>query len=365
MCTEIDPNRLISFEKAVCLVLAMSMSKRVQTGIFVCAVLAVLIFSGCSPKKEISNKTRIGLVFDIGGRGDKSFNDSAYSGVERAGRELGVEYSYIEPGDGSDRESALRQLASGKEGLVFGIGFLFTDDINLVSRDFPNKTFANIDYAIAPGRPIPPNVVAIKFKEEEGSFLVGAIAALTSKTGAVGFIGGMDIPLIHKFELGFTSGVKAVRPDCRVVVGYAGVTGEAFKNPAKGKELALSQISQGVDVIFHAAGSSGLGVFEAAREKNIKVIGVDSDQYSEAPGFILTSMVKRVDVAVYDAVKEFLAGRLKGGVLELGLAQDGVAYVYDDNNRDLIPASTIAVVEGLKKKIIEGEIRVPSLKEKR
>lgn len=343
----------------------MPSNRNLQIGVLACAAIALLTFAGCRAKVEDSGKPRIGLVFDVGGRGDKSFNDSAYGGIERAGKELAIEYSYIEPGDGSDRESALRQLASGKEGLIFGIGFLFTDDVNLVSRDFPGKIFADVDYALYPGRPVPDNVVAIRFKEEEGSFLVGAIAGLTTSSNVVGFIGGMDIPLIHKFELGFVAGVKAVDPGCKVVIGYAGVTPEAFKNPAKGKELALSQIGQGADVIFHAAGSSGLGLFEAAREKNIKAIGVDSDQYYEAPGFILTSMVKRVDVAVHDVVKGFLAGNLKTGVMEMGLAQDGVGYVYDDNNRDLIPASTIAVVEGFKKKIIAGEIKVPYLKENR
>ncbi|MDD2773663.1 MAG: BMP family ABC transporter substrate-binding protein [Elusimicrobiales bacterium] len=336
------------------------------TGLLFFAALCAAGLCGCARKQAAeSGAKKIGLVFDVGGRGDKSFNDSAYNGMERARKELGIEYSYIEPGEGADKESALRQLASGREGLIFGTGFLFTDDINIVSADFPDKMFACVDYAVNPAKPIAPNVVALKFREQEGSFLVGAIAGLTTKTNVVGFVGGMDIPLIHKFELGYAAGVKAVNPQCKVIVGYAGVTGEAFKNPAKGKAIAFSQIDQGADIIFHASGSTGLGVFEAARERNIKAIGVDSDQYSEAPGYILTSMIKKVDVGLYETVKSWLAGTLKGGVTELGLARDGVGYVYDENNKDLISPETIKKVESLKRKIISGEIKVPSVKENR
>ena len=331
----------------------------------VAAAFCAAAFCGCAKKQaEADNgRKKIGLVFDVGGRGDKSFNDSAYNGLERARKELNIDYTYIEPGEGADKESALRQIASGKEGLIFGTGFLFTDDINNVSVDFPNKMFACVDYALNPSKPVPPNVVALKFREQEGSFLVGAIAGLVTKTNAVGFVGGMDIPLIHKFELGYIAGVHAVNPNCKVLIGYAGVTGDAFKNPAKGKELALSQIDQGADIIFHASGSTGLGVFEAARERNIKAIGVDSDQYQEAPGYILTSMVKKVDVGVVETVRAYLAGQLKGGVVELGLEKDGVGYVYDEHNKDLIPAAVIKRVEDLKQQIIRGEIKVPYLKD--
>ena len=327
------------------------------------AALAICL-AACAPRAESqSGKPRVGLVFDVGGRGDKSFNDSAYAGLSRAGRELPVEYTYIEPGEGADKESALRQLAAGRERLIFGTGFLFTDDINTVSRDYPGKMFACIDYALVPGAPIPPNVAALKFREHEGSFLVGAIAGLMTKTGAVGFIGGMDIPLIHKFEMGYKAGVRAVNPQARILTGYAGVTGEAFKNPSKGKAIALAQAGQGADIVYHASGSTGLGVFEAAREKDFKAIGVDSDQYFEAPGYILTSMVKKVDVAVYKAIKDQLDGTLTGGVVELGLREDGVGYVYDDHNRALIPAAVIARVEELKAAIIAGRISVPSTRE--
>ncbi|MFA5160878.1 MAG: BMP family ABC transporter substrate-binding protein [Elusimicrobiales bacterium] len=323
------------------------------------AVLALLC--GCGGGGGAGGKS-VGLVFDVGGRGDKSFNDSAYEGLERAKRELGVDYTYIEPGEGADRESALRQLAAEGRGLIFGTGFLFTDDINSIAADFPDKMFACVDYALNPRKAVPRNVVALKFREEEGSFLVGAIAGLVTKTNTVGFVGGMDIPLIHKFELGYTAGVKAVNPRCRVLAAYAGVTGEAFKNPAKGKALAISQIDKRADIIFHASGTTGFGVFEAARERKIKAIGVDGDQYNEAPGYILTSMVKKVDVAVFGAVRAWLAGRLRGGVYELGLANGAVGYVYDKHNRNLIPPDVIAQVEELKRQIIGGEIQIPRVK---
>jgi basic membrane protein A len=322
---------------------------------------SLLALYGCGTQIELRKAPlKVGLVFDVGGRGDKSFNDSAFNGLERAKEDLKIYYEYIEPGEGSDRETALRQFASQRFDLIFGIGFMFTDDINHIAADFPGIKFACVDYAIDPSKKIPGNVSALKFREEEGSFLVGAIAALVSKTKKVGFVGGMDIPLIHKFEAGYKAGVKAVVPDCQVFIGYAGVTGEAFKNPAKGKEIALSQFDKGADVIYHASGSTGLGVFEAARERGNLAIGVDSDQYYEAPGHILTSMIKRVDESVYKTVKDMLDKKFCGGIKELGLAQDGVGYVYDANNKNLIPESVIKKVEYLKKEIITGRIRVPN-----
>jgi basic membrane protein A len=303
---------------------------------------------------------KVGLVFDVGGRGDKSFNDSAYRGLERAKKELGVSVEYLEPGEGADRESALRGLASGDAQVIFGIGFLFTDDITTIAKDFPGKKFACVDYAVSPDQTIPPNVLALKFREEEGSFLVGALAALKSKSNKIGFVGGMKMPLIKKFEAGYIAGAKYVKPKIEIFVAYAGVTANAFKNPSKGKELALSQYSKGADIIFHASGSTGLGVFEAARETNKLAIGVDSDQYSEAPGYVLTSMIKDVDVAIYETIKSVQAGTFKGGVRMLGVAEGGVSYVYDDNNRQLIGEDIHTKVEELKEKIISGDIVVPS-----
>lgn len=307
----------------------------------------------------------VGIVFDVGGRGDKSFNDGAYLGGLRAEKELGVNVRFIEPGDGSDRESGLRLLAAEGMDLVIGVGFIFTDDITQLARDYPQTNFAGIDYAVSTDKngnsiPPPPNVAALKFREEQGSFLVGALAGLETKTKKVGFVGGMDSPLIQKFEVGYRAGVRQVCPRCTVFVGYAGVTPDAFRNPGKGKELALSQYGQGADIIYHASGSTGLGVFEAARETGHLAIGVDADQYAEAPGHVLTSMVKGVDEAVFDIIKLVKEHRFQGGIYQLGLAEHGVGYVYDAENRALIPDSVRTRVDALREEIIEGRIHVPS-----
>ncbi len=307
----------------------------------------------------------VGVVFDVGGRGDKSFNDGAYLGAERAMAELGANIRLIEPGEGVDREAGLRLLAAQGMDLVVGVGFIFSDDLTGLAQEYGNVRFAGVDYALrtdAQGNVIEPpaNLAALKFREEEGSFLVGALAALVGGSKRVGFVGGMDIPLIHKFEAGYRAGVMHVCPDCSVVAQYAGVTPEAFRNPGRGQELALSQYQSGVNVIFHASGSTGLGVFEAARRTGKLAIGVDADQYGEAPGYILTSMVKGVDAVVYDAVRRVREGTFAGGIYWYGLAEDGVGYVYDENNRDLIPDHIHARIEGLKQEIIEGRIAVPA-----
>lgn len=306
------------------------------------------------------DKKKIGLVFDVGGLGDKSFNDAANRGLARAKKELGVDAEYKEPGEGNAREGEMRRFATKKFDLIFGIGFLFTDDITNLAEKFPRAHWACVDYAVTEGKKIPDNLLALKFKEQEGSFLVGALATLVSKTGKVGFVGGMNIPLIRKFEAGFKAGCKHVNPKVEVIASYAGNTGEAFKNPTKGKELALAQIDQGVDVIFHASGSTGLGVFEACRDRKKLAIGVDSDQWDEKmPEVVLTSMVKHVEVAVFEAIKAETEGKWKGGVRELGLAEEGVGYVYDEHNKKLIPDDVHQKVEALRKEIIEGKIKVP------
>ena len=307
----------------------------------------------------------VGIVFDMGGRGDKSFNDGAYLGADRAEKQLGARVRFIEPGEGSDREAGLRLLAAEGMDLVIGVGFIFTDDLTQLAKEYPNTSFAGVDYAGSTGKDgkinqPPPNRAALKFREEQGSFLVGALAALVGKSKKIGFVGGMNFPLIHKFEVGYVAGVKKVCPDCEVISQYAGVTPEAFRNPGKGKELALSQYQQGVNVIFHASGSTGLGVFEAARQTGKLAIGVDADQFNEAPGFVLTSMIKGVDNAVFDAIKRKRENRFQGGIYEYGLAEDGVGYVYDQNNGKLIPPGVRARLEALKQEIIAGRIVVPS-----
>ncbi len=307
----------------------------------------------------------IGIVFDVGGRGDKSFNDAAYIGGERAEKELGVHVRFIEPGDGSDREAGLRILAAEGMKLVIGIGFIFTDDLVQLAKEYPNTDFAGVDFSVATdsaGRPIPPppNLAALKFREQEGSFLVGALAAMVGHSRKVGFIGGMNSPLIQKFQAGYAAGVHYVCPDCEVIAQYAGVTPDAFRNPGKGKELALSQYQRGVNVIFHASGSTGLGVFEAARQTDKLAIGVDADQYSEAPGHVLTSMVKGVDAAVFDVIQRVKDGTFKGGIYSFGLAQNGVRYVYDEHNKALIPDSVHTRLAEIRAAIIDGRITVPT-----
>ena len=330
-------------------------------------VALLFVHPSGAAEPPVGDAIDVGIVFDMGGRGDKSFNDGAYLGAERAEKELGVRVRFIEPGEGSDREAGLRLLAAEGMDIVMGVGFIFTDDLTQLAREYPTTSFAGVDYSVSTdkdGKIIqpPPNLAALKFREEQGSFLVGAIAALVGKSKKVGFVGGMNFPLIHKFEMGYIAGVKAVCPDCEVISQYAGVTPEAFRNPGKGKELALSQYQQGVNVIFHASGSTGLGVFEAARQTGKIAIGVDADQFNEAPGFVLTSMVKGVDNAVYDAIKRVKERRFKGGIYQYGLAEGGVGYVFDSNNEKRIPPDVRARVEALKRDIIAGRIVVPSTK---
>lgn len=327
------------------------------------ALLFVRPSGAAAPPTE--NGLDVGIVFDVGGRGDKSFNDGAYAGAMRAARELGANVRFIEPGEGSDREAGLRLLAAEGMDIVIGVGFIFTDDLTLLAREYPDVRFAGVDLATAQdaaGNPIlpPPNLAALKFREEEGSFLVGALAALVGDSRRLGFVGGMDVPLIHKFEAGYRAGVKHVCPSCEVVSQYAGVTPEAFSNPGRGKELALRQYQTGVDIIFHASGSTGLGVFEAARQTGKLAIGVDADQYAEMPGSILTSMVKGVDAAVYEAIRATKEGTFTGGIRQFGLAESGVGYVFDANNEAMIPAAARERVEQLRDSIIAGHIKVPS-----
>jgi basic membrane protein A len=301
------------------------------------------------------------VVFDVGGLGDKSFNDAANRGMLKAKAELGVQTQYIEPGDGSDRESALRQRAAAGDNVVIGVGFIFSDDITKLASQFPDTKFACIDYTLPQGvDKTPPNLVGLRFREHEGSFLVGAIAGRVTKTKKLGFVGGMKIPLIHKFEVGFEAGVKRVCPDCTVLSAYAGTEPKAFADPTKGKELALAQYARGVDIVYHASGKTGDGVFDAAKEQKKFAIGVDSDQFHVAPCCVLTSMIKKVDVAVFDTIKKVVENKFTSGVYEFGLAEDGVGFVYDDNNKAFIPQAVVDEVNGLAKQIIAGTIKVPS-----
>lgn len=302
---------------------------------------------------EAGKGARVGLVLSVGGLGDKSFNDSAYQGLMKAKSDLGVDPVYGQPEQMSEDEKYLRQYAEQGMDLVIAVGFLMKDALEKVAPQFPQIRFAIIDAVVDQ-----PNVASLVFREHEGSFLVGAIAGLVTKTGKVGFVGGMDIPLIHKFEVGYSEGAKYVRPDAEVLVAYAGSGPEAFHDPVKGKSLALSQFDRGADVIFQAAGSTGNGVIDAATERGLFAIGVDANQNYMAPGHVLTSMLKRVDVAVFQIAKDVVEGRFKGGPHVYGLEVDGVGYALDEYNRGLIPPAVLEQVESIKRDIVGGKISV-------
>lgn len=298
-------------------------------------------------------KTKVGIVFDIGGKDDRSFNSAANVGVLRAKKDLPIVLRDVEPGDPTSIEPAQRAFAQYGYNLVIGVGFAQGPILTEVAKDYPQLHFVLID-SVADS----PNVSSLLFKEHEGSFLVGMIAAYKNKTGKIGFVGGMDIPLIHKFETGYREGAKYVKPDITILTNYVGITDTAWNNPGKGRELANSQYEQGADVIFQAAGNSGLGVFDAAEAYKKFAIGVDSNQNWIKPGYILTSMIKRIDNAVYDIVKDEVEGKFQGGVHIYGLENKGVDYALDEYNKSLIPPDVIEKVEQAKRDIIAGKIKV-------
>ncbi|GAB1364791.1 BMP family ABC transporter substrate-binding protein [Rhodobacter sp.] len=291
------------------------------------------------------------LIYDLGGKFDKSFNEAAFGGAERWAKETGGTYKELEMQDEAQREQALRRLAEAGSNPVVMTGFAFGDVLSKVAPDFPDTKFAIIDMVVEQ-----PNVKSVVFNEHEGSYLVGMMAALASKTGTVGFIGGMDIPLIRKFGCGYAQGVKAVNPDAKVILNMTGDTPAAWNDPVKGAELAKGQKAQGADVIYAAAGGTGIGVLQAAADEGILSIGVDSNQNHLHPGSVLTSMIKRVDNAVYEAFTE--GADLKPGINVMGLANDGVGYAMDDNNAALVTPEMLAKVDEAAAKIKSGEIVV-------
>jgi basic membrane protein A and related proteins len=327
-----------------------------------CLLPSVLI-TACNTQSEAAEdpgKIRVGIVFDIGGKDDRSFNAAAWQGVQRAAKDLPIVLRDIEPGTPTAIEPAMRAFAERGFDLIIGVGFAQAPIMEQVAKDYPNIHFAIIDGVIEL-----PNVASLIFKEHEGSYLVGMLAAKTTKTGTIGFLGGMDIGLIHRFAKGYEEGAQAVNPNIRVIQNYVGVTDGAWNNPGKGKELSLAQIQKGADVIFTAAGNSGLGAFDAVEQQGRQngrathfVIGVDSNQNMVKPGFVLTSMVKRVDNVVYNIVQEVVNGKFSPGLHVFGLDKDGVGYAMDEFNRDLINAEAIQEVEAAKQKIISGEIKV-------
>jgi basic membrane protein A len=293
------------------------------------------------------------VIFDMGGKFDKSFNEAAYNGAERFKEEAGIEYLEFEVTNESQRDQALRRMARRGANVVVAVGFSFATPLEEIAKEFPETKFVIIDSVVEQ-----PNVQSVVFKEHEGSFLVGMAAALASETGKVGFVGGMDIPLIRNFAHGYEQGVKHVNPDAEVFVNMTGTTPAAWNDPAKGAELAQSQFDRGADVVYAAAGGTGLGVLQAAADSGKLSIGVDSNQNYLHPGSVLTSMLKRVDVAVYTAFKDAQEGDLETGVKNLGLAEEGVGYALDEHNRELITPDMETKLEDAKAKIISGEIEV-------
>lgn len=346
------------------------MLKKVGLMMVVAVCVVGMMMSAASGAAPV--KMKVGMVFDIGGKGDQSFNDSAFRGLQWA-EKLGVTHIEVEPGADADRESGLRMIASQGFDYVIAVGFLFEGAIKAVAAEFPKTKFGIVDGFV----PDLPNVASLRFREHDGSFLVGMIAGMKAKAdgkNTVGFVGGMDIPLIHKFEAGYKAGVQYVFPDCKILSDYAGSAPSAFADPVKGKELALAQIDKGAYVIYHASGLTGAGVFEACKQRKVFVIGVDSNQNrlgnvkETGENFGLTSMLKEVDVAVYSSIKDVLDGKFQAGVREYGLKDkvdiDGTAYrgVYfamDQYNEKLVTKEMLAKVAEAEKKIIAGEITVP------
>jgi basic membrane protein A len=358
------------------------------------AFIMVVAVLGCKKKEEAAAPTgpkyKIGIVFDIGGRGDQSFNDSAYNGMKLIAQEYKgyikddpsnvsygteIELKYLEPqSGGQDREQLLRAQAEEGYDLMIGVGFLFTDAITKVAADFPNQHFGIIDGFI-PDLNADSNITCLSFAEHEGSFLVGAIAGLMDTSGKVGFIGGMDIPLIHKFHGGYFAGVMYVNPKLRdpkaLLAQYCGKDPGAFNDPKTAESIAKNFYNQGASIIYHAAGGSGAGLFKAAKDLNKLAIGVDSDQgliYASSDSaeekamaeHILTSMLKRVDNAIFLTGQELIdTGKVTGGYHEFGLADDGVGYAVNQYNEDKLKP-VMAQVDEIKGKIISGEITVPN-----
>ena len=298
---------------------------------------------------------KVGVVLDKGGKDDKSFNAAAYAGMELAGKKLGVATKYVEATDENAFEPLLRSFAVKKFDLILAVGFSQAEALEKVAKQFPDRKFAIIDAELSGV-----NIRSLLFDEHEGSYLAGTLAALHSKSGKVGFVGGMDIPLIRRFLAGYAAGFKAIKPNGTVLTHFVGITGDAWNNPAKAKELALAQIQAGCDVIYVGAGASNMGVFDAAEEKKVLAIGVDSNQNGIKPGIILTSMVKKVDVAVYDTIVQAKAKKFVAGIVRFGLKDNGVELAMDANNAKLITASDRKELDEVKAAIMSGKIKVPT-----
>jgi len=294
------------------------------------------------------------IVYDLGGKFDKSFNEAAFNGAQLFAEETGNEYREFEIQNEAQREQALRRFAEDGHSPVIIAGFTAAQAVDTVSQEFPETEFVIIDMVVDQ-----PNVRSVVFKEHEGSYLAGIMAAKASETGTVGFVGGMSIPLISRFACGYKGGVMATNGEAKVIENFTGDTPAAWNDPVKGGEITNAQIAQGADVIYHAAGGTGVGVLQAAADAGKLGIGVDSNQNGLQPGSVLTSMLKRVDVAVYNAMQDGMSDEeFTNGVVVLGLAEDGVGVAMDDFNKDLVTEEMMAAVEDAKAKIVSGEIEV-------
>ncbi len=318
---------------------------------FLTLLSAISTLSAPSAQAE---SLKIALVLDKGGKDDKSFNAAAFAGAEKAKKELGIDLKVVEAMDDAAVTTMMRSFAQKKFDLIIGVGFSMADGIEKIAKQFPDLKFALVDSEVKLS-----NVKNLLFEEHQGSFLVGAAAAMHSKSGKIGFLGGMDVPLIRRFQMGYEAGVKHINPKAEVINNYVGVTSDAWNNPAKAKELSLSQFNKGVDVIYGAAGASNYGLFDAAEEKKKLAIGVDSNQNWVKPGFVLTSMLKRVDIAVYEVIRAVKEQKFQSGTERFGLQNKGVDYSLDQFNEKLLPASTRKKLEELKAAILAGKISVP------
>lgn len=293
------------------------------------------------------------IIYDLGGKFDKSFNEAAFHGAEKFTKETGVKFREFEISNEAQREQALRKFAKDGDNPIVTAGFSWTEAMTKVAAEFPKTNFVVIDTVVKA-----PNVKSIVFKEQEGSYLAGVMAAMAAKSGSVGFVGGMDIPLIHRFACGYAGGVKSVKADAKVLQAYTGSDPSAWNDPVKGGEITKSQISQGADVVYHAAGGTGVGVLQAAADAGKLGIGVDSNQNGLQPGKVLTSMMKRVDVAVYDSFKAGKDGSFKSGIDVLGLKEKGVDVAMDDNNKKLVTPEMQKAVDKAREDIISGKVQV-------
>ena len=315
--------------------------------------LSMTIAALCVAASASAADPKLAIVYDAGGKFDKSFNQSAFEGAERFKKETKIAYLEAQASSDTQAEQMLRSLARKKLDLIAAVGFSQTQAVQKVAKEFPNVRFVLID-SIAQGN----NVNSVLFKEEEGSYLVGVAAAMASKSNKVGFIGGMDIPLIRTFACGYAQGAKATNPKIENLSNMVGTTSAAWNNPAKGGELARAQFDRGVDVVFAVAGGSGMGTLQTAKEKGKLAIGVDSNQNYIHPGTMLTSMVKHVDLAIYDSFMAMKNGTWKPGVVYKGLKEGGVDWVVDKDNRKLVSPAMEKKVNEAKANIISGKVKV-------